>query len=384
MDTPKNIAYLLGAGASANCLPVINELPSRLKRFIDIIQQAINFAETDSSPLKPEDFNKDNVVQLKEDVKWLIDEMRNHKTVDTLAKKFYLIEERHNDLVKLKKILSSYFIFEQILPTPDIRTLEIDGKEVKQDKELPDKRYDSFIATIINGKPGELSLSPNFKIVSWNYDIQMELAYKQYKPSDNIFGIQHQLQSIPTKSYATSDNHLNADKFSLVRLNGIAGLMSFDAINYHLKKGIINNEKLTHSISAIANSYRQAPTEESEYLNYSWENSEDYQYIYRRKQGVIDEACQIMRKADIIVIIGYSFPIFNRNIDREIFADCPNLKKVYVQDKNANEIKELISSSIGAFNSELRSVIYNNTQWSVEVIPVNSVEQFFIPPEADL
>jgi len=33
----KNFTYLLGAGASAQCLPVVSQIPSRIKRFIDYL-----------------------------------------------------------------------------------------------------------------------------------------------------------------------------------------------------------------------------------------------------------------------------------------------------------------------------------------------------------
>lgn len=375
MDTPKNIVYLLGAGASANCLPCIDGLPERFDRFISIIQNSINFASAENSPLKPEGFVKENAEKLKEDVKWLKVEMQSHKTVDTLAKKFYLIKERHDDLIKLKRVLTSYFIFEQVMATH-----EMAGRE----KELPDKRYDSFIATIINNKRGDLSLSNTFKIISWNYDIQFELSYQQYRPDYSIAGIQHCLQIVPTKTYATGSHSLDFSKFCLIRLNGVAGLNSFEEVRNKIPKGSAGNERQTAGISAIANSYVYASSEEFEYLNYSWENKDDYQYIYRRKEPLVTEASRLMKQAEILVIIGYSFPIFNRGIDRQVFDDCPNLKKIYVQDKNADAVAKLISNSIATFDSDFRSMIYDSTQWDIEIIPVTSVDQFFIPPESDI
>lgn len=376
MDTPKNIVYLLGAGASAQCLPVIDELPDRLSVFANIIQEAISFSRPGSTIKKPKEFVPQRLGALQQDVKWLIAEMKSHKTIDTLAKKFYLIKERHDDLIKLKRVLSAYFIFEQIVATPTIRE--------DQEKELPDKRYDSFVATIISGKRGELTLSPTFKVLTWNYDIQLELAYQQYRPEYPIAGIQHHLQIVPTKSYAVGTHSLDFSKFACIKLNGIAGLTSFDQVNKETPKNVDDRERLVASIYSIANIHASPSLEESDYLNYSWENKDDYQYIYRRKELLATEANRLMKTADILVVIGYSFPIFNRSIDRLIFDDCPNLKKIYVQDKNADAITKLIARSFANFDNDFRTLIYNNTEWNIEIIPVTSVDQFFIPPESDI
>jgi len=41
-----------------------------------------------------------------------------------------------------------------------------------------------------------------------------------------------------------------------------------------------------------------------------------------------------------LIVIGYSFPYFNREIDREIIANMNNLKKVYFQSLDAENLKE--------------------------------------------
>ena len=41
-----------------------------------------------------------------------------------------------------------------------------------------------------------------------------------------------------------------------------------------------------------------------------------------------------------VVVIGYSFPFFNRQTDRVIFGCMANLKKIYVQNMNADEVEQ--------------------------------------------
>ena len=113
-------------------------------------------------------------------------------------------------------------------------------------------------------------------------------------------------------------------------------------------------------------------------LRFAWEN--DDQVLKARQNAKI-----IMSKSDIIIVIGYSFPTFNRDIDRQIFEifnkrPSPGLKygdgksanrykKIYIQDtkENAPKIKERLK----AVGSKLFDVaeIYDD------------VDQFFIPPE---
>lgn len=69
-----------------------------------------------------------------------------------------------------------------------------------------------------------------------------------------------------------------------------------------------------------------------------------------------------------IVVIGYSFPFFNRVMDREIFGGMPNLKKVYVQDKNPSAVMEAIGAVLPMGKK-------------VELVPVSNCEQFYLPGE---
>ena len=76
--------------------------------------------------------------------------------------------------------------------------------------------------------------------------------------------------------------------------------------------------------------------------------------------------------ARILVIIGYTFPFFNREIDREIFSNMPNLEKIYVQDPNADKVKVSLKSILPV------------DKFSVLVKDENlifDITNFFLPPE---
>lgn len=379
MKDPKKITYLLGAGASANCLPIINELPAGIDQFIKFINDTVNSSLISTSS----EFREENAKKLITDLGWLKSQMNSHKTVDTLAKKFYLIKEKEAELIKLKKLLIVYFMFEQLIHRVFIR----EGQE----KELPDKRYYSFIATIINNKRGHLSLAPNFKVVTWNYDIQFELAYKEYQPNFNFNEIQKQLQIIPTQSYIKGNSAIDISEFSIVKLNGVAGLTSFEPfIDIPIPDSVTNpivrqNIRTNSVIVMLANKYASSLDEDIKSFNYAWEDQEDFSLLHQRKNNIVDEATSIMKQTEILVIIGYSFPLFNREIDIELINACKKtIRKVYIQDPKALEIRDLfVSSFVGFHKNEEMSSSSNPRTIPVEFVS-SSLDQFLIPFELDL
>lgn len=80
-----------------------------------------------------------------------------------------------------------------------------------------------------------------------------------------------------------------------------------------------------------------------------------------------DYAIKICKDIDTLIIIGYSFPIFNRKIDMEILNSLKDVKTIYIQNKveNINAIKSRIISLVPEFKEK--------------ILPVEDTTQFFIP-----
>ena len=55
---------------------------------------------------------------------------------------------------------------------------------------------------------------------------------------------------------------------------------------------------------------------------YSWENNPVF-------DNIRTNALKATKETDILIIIGYSFPTFNRNIDKSILKNMIRLKKVF-------------------------------------------------------
>jgi hypothetical protein len=105
----KNITYLFGAGASANCLPTYGNFSRRF----DIFQTFMNQLNTADFP---KDY-RDAHTNLLNSIKQLQEEFIFHNTPDTIAKK-YFHSNKIELLRRLKIILILFFVFEQDFHDP--------------------------------------------------------------------------------------------------------------------------------------------------------------------------------------------------------------------------------------------------------------------------
>ena len=84
------------------------------------------------------------------------------------------------------------------------------------------------------------------------------------------------------------------------------------------------------------------------HINYAWEKNPLAEKIRLA-------AREIFKNTDILVIIGYSFPPFNKEIDQELFNELRNKKtKIFYQDPNASE--EFISILTKNFDTEVKCI----------------------------
>lgn len=371
------VTYLIGAGASANALPVVNGMNDRMKCFFDELIKLNEVYE----------YNFDNELH---EIGRILNKIRTHQTIDTYAKKLYLKEDVKNYNL-LKRFLSCYLIFEQankdnILDfNNDIRVKSLISKSIipqKVDERLNDKinlqldtRYDSFFASLLNKNK---LLDPNINIITWNYDMQFELAYSDFNfDKYKVERIQDYLQIFPT----AINQEVDLNKSSIIKLNGTCNFLNdrntstFDIIN----ENFYDNRFTSALLRILSDVNHNVITQ----LEFAWEND-------RQTTKAREYAHQVIGNSDIIVIIGYSFPTFNREVDRFIFnkfddsqlfrtyTDIVNrepeskikqVKKIYIQDtpQNAPKIKERLKA------------IGNNLFDVAEIY--DDVDQFLIPYE---
>jgi hypothetical protein len=328
------ITYLFGAGASANALPVVNQISDRLKIFIRVLRSdafKLGSEKIDGVEKTKHDYQ----MQLIDDLEWLNKETSRHASIDTFAKKLTLKRE-HKLLRKLKICLSLFFAFEQI------------------DKSL-DKRYDSFFASILNSMT---KFPENIRILSWNYDAQFELSISEYinqvdlSFSETWLGVRNKFEQ---KRYDPG--------FGIFKLNGSASC--FVKEDYGLQKIWLltkEEDKIDSSvIEKIIIQYALATSQIiSPFLSFSWEQN----------NRILEETISETKDTKTLIVIGYSFPFFNRKIDREIIGNMQNLSTVYFQSPEAKKLIQRFSAV-----DSIKQIV-------PKLIPLeDDLDQFFLPPE---
>lgn len=320
-----------GGGSCVNIVsgvPVVNEIPGRLAYMIHSLVALSN---------KPQNGLDNNKLQkLIDDLVWLQDMTSRHATIDTFAKKLFLTGN-HGDYQKLKNLLLIFLFFEQIINEPD-------------------QRYDTFLASILQNDVNHLP--EDIAVVSWNYDFQFELAYNEYVKADNLSMLSEIfLHSHDKLSERRGGEPYHGHKgFNLLKLNGSA-FVAGDNSYYDIKKG--------QNLASMLEMYSKLDVQRNR-ISFAWERMND-QYVQRISDCVSD--------AKVLVIIGYSFPFFNREVDRIIFEKMPSLEKIYIQDPNASTVKmslQPVLSSVQVSVNHLDRYIV-----TLEADP----KQFFMPPE---
>lgn len=341
------IVYLFGAGASfgkraendkdeiLEGLPIVSEFPVQIDKLIERISEEEKQPKFYVAKTEPWEYDR-----LKEELKWLKESSESHQTIDTYAKKLWVTEKGPN-YERLKKAISAFLTLAQLANKPD-------------------SRYDAFFANIIGSSVNELP--NNVSILSWNYDCQFEKAFSNYFPVQHMNTIWEHL-NIKGKTTKISTN--SKDGFSITKINGTA--LTFENVLFdsrffdpHFDRQGMSEVSYVHMMQLRgAHNVKNA-------LSFAWEgtNPNFYKEI---KEKVTD--------AEVLVIIGYSFPFFNREVDREIIRNMSNIKKVYIQDPFAEEVKE----SFEAVLSEEQLGKVENGQ--IKIVLKKNTKQFVIPNE---
>ncbi len=339
--------YYLGAGASygkrndagevLEGLPVVAEIPSQIDAFRVFIEKAetpldavytfhgfINV--TGKSIADEKQYLLDAIDELR-------DRIREHATIDTFARKLYLIGDKYTFEI-VKNVWCVFFIWVQI-------------------QHKPDGRYDTFLANVLDAKT--MSLPKDISIISWNYDSQIEIAYQAYRNDIELLILEKNIQgewpSLPANG-------------RIFKVNGSATFANRSVIH-----SILTNKKIPLSIQLI-HYYYYVSTDTSQlgiqfktHLSFAWESSAN-------QKNMMDTIDATVSDTELIVVIGYSFPYFNREVDRSIFKMMPHLRKVYIQDKNPVAVSQSIEAVLPPGSM-------------IKIVPIPDCSQFLQNSEHD-
>ena len=308
-----NITYLLGAGASANSLPLIDTIGNSLFQLRDSLKAEFSFT-SETLKLHDKEYMSNEVFEeFLNDLTWLSDECDNHQSVDTFAKKLYITKEFHT-LKRLKTCLSLYFMLLQARTQVDLR-------------------YDSFFASILTEH--HLQFPKQLRILTWNYDTQLEIAYSRYSKDFRYTACQSSLNIAIKNCKSLCDEN----DFSITKLNGTAGIY-LDSNNQNFQ--IVEQTDSKFSIGylnevlkkyALLNFIPETKNKTDTSLSFAWEGQNE-------PGSIINTAINNTKNTEILVVIGYSFPFFNREVDRKVISAMTNLKRVYFQSPDADALKE--------------------------------------------
>jgi len=352
----RKIIYLFGAGARCNSLPTADGMPKAMGSQYGFIQYNITTNENGNIQTHQP---TSEMLEYVEDLKWLMNASKNHASVDTLAKKLS-ITGNSNDLYKLKNVLSAFLSIEQYLKKIDFR-------------------YDAFLASMLNNPH---SMPEHISILSWNYDTQIETAFQFYCNQSNVINAQSALGVYQKSDYNRRGAGFSQG-FGVFKVNGSSFLCKKNETRLITTYISHNNLNMFDAINEACKNYVHFKHQQSLYmhgLSFAWEpetessdtfiESRNWEPETASSDTIIEAAKKHVREAEILVIIGYSFPFFNRDIDRQLLGvvGMPFLKKIYFQDPNANEIIESFSS--------IRNDISANS-----MIPIFGCKQFFLPYE---
>lgn len=310
-------------------MPLVIEIPQRILYICDLIRNSDSTPDLYITTAKTQpsiEFTKDLLVK---DLMWLYDGAIKHATIDTFAKKLFLTG-RVEEYNKLKKLLAIYFIIEQVINKPD-------------------SRYDTFLANILTPK---LEIPNRIKILTWNYDSQFEIAFNEYRKTI--------ISPKDIGCYSLYDNEITESP-AIFKVNGTA---SFN--NWNSLANFRSNHKLNKTIlDKIIYAYK----DNESLLSFAWETSK------KKSDDIptIKTAIEQIKEARILVVVGYTFPFFNRVVDKSLISSMDYLNKIYIQDPRANEVMQNIDAVLPVHKKKPYE--------PVSIIPITNCDQFYLPPE---
>lgn len=340
----KNIVYLLGAGASANAIPVMKKLPKAMKYFLE----RLIFSLRDNSKLS------ELIEERRQDFNHLLAEIQQFGTPDIVAK-IALHKGEDQKVLDLKNLLTCYILSEQL--NPDLiqamdgignewydktKSEVFDPTDKLEEYLIPkqlDNRYVELFSAILTN-PGKItSLPENVSILSWNYDHQLEKALSIfYKPG--MFLVQEKFGIFPKTNLSYSgmtevDILYNPRTPQIIKLNGTAGFGHNEKPIHSIIDATLHddNQEILEMMAKVIFD-RRFNGDKINHLSFAWEETA----LARASRTI---AHKKIKEGTAVVVIGYSFPNFNREVDRQIFEsfDLRN-SKLYIQDPYPDEIIE--------------------------------------------
>lgn len=357
-DSGSKIVYLLGAGASKNALPIVTEMPEAFSAQWQRLR-----VWNDRSTLGH--LNGNSLDRYSAYLERMATWSRQYGTIDTYARSLFIRGE-HQALDELKLHLTLFFVIEQAIHSFSALSRPAQNQYYKHDQ--IDTRYMGWLALLLER---DSTINDRVKIISWNYDLQIDHAIALFKGFHDI-GLTYSNEKVRIYPNLT-DGSYSAEFADVVRLNGVAGLTTFPHGRRQLYTGVLGNDAgINELLRAIFSLYHQYDQREqltlrcaTETFTFAWENNATARESIRLAKNA-------MTHADIAVVIGYSFPSFNRNVDKALFQSfiSPRESRKQIILQNPTLTPETFIQRVGLTQSS-----------NLKVSSEQNLEQFYIPSQ---
>jgi len=345
------IVYYLGAGASYNSVPIQEKLGLSMVEAVKHFKSTINDTRiTNNITYKRLRNNKSVLIQIANDIEYFGFKATEYGSLDIYARRLSLLGLK-DELNRLKFSLSTFLVFWENF----VCNKHFLKEEINDFYQNVDKRYLSLLSVLLNENPGNNpKLNENVSFLSWNYDLQIEKAYQTFmlEKTDTITQINNSF------TFLNSDNPgLNKD---IIHLNGFSGVYNDNGKDLSVLSDNTTNKIEDFLLNLLDNveNFKNHNSRYNKYIRYAWE-----------KNSNLESARKVMLEADVLIVIGYSFPAFNRLIDAELmdlFIKGDGLGQVVYQDPKASD--DIMESFFGKNNMNI-------------VIKRDDPKQFHIPHE---
>ncbi|MFT3911452.1 MAG: hypothetical protein QM737_18660 [Ferruginibacter sp.] len=325
------ITYLFGAGASCQSMPLVSNFPLRFKLFQETIFYIGNIPPDLANEIT--DFGK---------------KVESHSSFDTFFKKLFHQNKSNELIIKYKRILFLYLLFEHLVNHETIkdRSLfkKLEGNNLHRKYPL-DPRYEALIAGLLKPVRGKADFIVNVNFLTWNYDANLLYALNSFIAPEEPF------YEFITKRKSGNFFQIS-EQIKLFHLNG------------HIYHEMLNQYNSDNSFFEFENLlYSDFKDFANDCIKFAWEQEID-------KKGI--QEC--IKKSKSIIITGYSLPLYNRAID-SIILNSQGLynRNLFIQDLNATGIAKLLDSDFNIRNQSLGDPIITLTENCSSFVVPNSI-----------
>ncbi|WP_422080107.1 hypothetical protein [Ulvibacterium sp.] len=288
------ITYYLGAGASYNALPIWSEQGSSMIVVAKRVLDRINSSNLQRNNRLKALYQNETLINFAKKLEKYGELAIEYGSIDIYARRLHLLDDKPQ-LNELKYCLSVYFdLWEKYLHL---------GQNINKTSFFSqiDKRYYSLLSVLLEKNESRPKLNDLVSFITWNYDLQVEMAYSSFlqNKKNKLEDINSGLSFLP---------QLDSDKtLDVIHLNGFRGVFKHEKKIYPIVEddSADNIEEYLLQLLENYSQFKRPNPDYTECIKYAWEAD----------SNSIEMAKKVMSETDILIIIGYSFPSFNRRLD---------------------------------------------------------------------